>query len=345
MAERFSLHLYFSFQSPKDNLPKDNLVDMINFEQVEKEITSIAGLQVWPEVDTILAEHKESVPSAWQLPAYSCYAVGEDETAAAPAVAAMGCLQKSIIFIDDILDDEPDGLYQQMGVGRTANLSMALHAASLLLLDRCNVAVERRDIAKQTLSQLAMQTSVGQEMDVQNIEDESDYWRVVQGKSVPFYAEGFRLGAQLWGTTDEQVDVLGEIGGLFGEIIQIHDDLEDAFAVPAKPDWERQQNNLLILYGISAEYPQRSRFLELAQGASELSNLQEAQQILIQSGAVSYAIYQAVVRENRVHELLQQAQLPRPEPITELFTRHRTPLVHFLQDVGVEAPSELFAMR
>lgn len=332
--------LLHSLTTNNEPIPK-----MINVEEVEKELLSVSDLQTWSEAEGLLAEHTQNIPAAWQLPAYSCYAVGEDEKVTIPAVAAMGCLQKSIIYVDDVLDNEPDALYRTMGAGRVANFAMGLQAVSVLLLNRCPVAVERRAAAQQTLARLALQTAAGQELDVQNIQDEAAYWRLVQRKSVPYYAEGFRLGAQLGGATRSQEKLLAELGGLFGEIIQIHDDLEDAFAVPAKPDWQRRQNNLLILYGVTAESPQRTRFLELVQSVADESCLHEAQQLLVQSGALSYAVYQAAVRERQAHDLLQRAELPRPAPpLVELFTRHRTPMIRFLEDAGVEAPESLFAM-
>ncbi len=52
------------------------------------------------------------------------------------------------------------------------------------------------------------------------------------------------------------------LGVRFGEIIQIMDDLDDAFQSPAKPDWQRQDNNLAILYAKTADHPAQAQFLD-----------------------------------------------------------------------------------
>jgi geranylgeranyl pyrophosphate synthase len=261
-----------------------------------------------------------------------------------PAVAALGCVQKSIILVDDMLDGEAEALYIQMGTGRAANFALVLQAAAFALLDQCSVPVARRQLAQQTLARLALQTAAGQELDVQDVLNEDAYWRVVRAKSAPFYAEALRMGAQLTGSDTATENAFSQIGGIFGEVIQIHDDLEDAFAVPAKPDWTRQQNNLLILYGTVADYAERDRFVALCAKAADEVHLREAQQLLLQSGAVSYAVYQAMQREQQAQALLEQIAPPDPTPITELFVRHRTPFIHFLKEVGVDSPETLFAI-
>ena len=60
--------------------------------------------------------------------------MGADDAIALPAVAAIACLQISIILVDDILDDDPRGAYHRLGAGRAANLGLAFQAAALKLL-------------------------------------------------------------------------------------------------------------------------------------------------------------------------------------------------------------------
>lgn len=313
-------------------------------EQIHDLINSETGLQYWPETDLLLADYAERIPTSWRLPGYVCAALGQPWEAVTPAVAGLGCVQKSIIVVDDMLDMETDALYTKMGHGRAANFALALQAAGLRLVEQCSVPSARRLLAQQTLISLALQTAKGQEMDVQDISGEEAYWRLVRAKSAPYYAEAFRMGAQLAGADASVAETLACVGTLFGEIIQIHDDLEDAFAVPAKPDWERQQNNLLILYGTTVDHPERDRFIQLCMEIEKGDNLQEAQQLLVQSGAVSYGIYQALHREQQAQRLLEEVAPPNPEPITELFLRYRAPFTQFLQEIGVDSPETYFAM-
>jgi len=59
------------------------------------------------------------------------------------------------------------------------------------------------------------------------------------------------------------VAALTKVGALVGETQQLHDDLDDALAVPAQPDWRRPRNNLLTLYALTVDHPERERFIEL----------------------------------------------------------------------------------
>ena len=67
---------------------------------------------------------------------------------------------------------------------------------------------------------------------------------------------------------------------LIGEIIQIEDDIEDAYAVPANADWRQGRNNLLLLDGRTAEHARREQFLAPPGNVGPAENLDEAQRIL-----------------------------------------------------------------
>ena len=62
-----------------------------------------------------------------------------------------------------------------------------------------------------------MKTTCGQELDIWNPAEEASVGRVVEHKSAPFYGCALHLGR------------------LYGEMIQIHDYLNDTMALPASP--------------------------------------------------------------------------------------------------------------
>ena len=88
-----------------------------------------------------------------------------------------------------------------------------------------------------SLAHLALATALGQHLDVQHLEGEANYWKVVRAKSTPFYGAALHVGALLGNATPEVAEGMRDLGVLLGEIIQIHDDLLDAFHTPANPDW------------------------------------------------------------------------------------------------------------
>ncbi len=251
-------------------------------------------------------------------------------------MASILCLQKSIILVDDILDDDPTGRHITMGSGRSANLALALQAASIKLIEQCDVSAERRRAALLALNQMALDTAVGQELDVQNLTGEENYWRVIRAKSTPFYGTALMIGALLAGVSQDKARTIYGIGVLFGENIQIYDDLEDAFQVPANPDWLQGRNNLLLLYGSTANYDERDRFAELRSRAHEPDCLHEAQEILVRSGAVAYCFYQILARERQARQLLDQLDVPEPQHIWQIFVEQRQLLEELAAQTGVK---------
>ncbi len=166
----------------------------------------------------------------------------------------------------------------------------------------------------------------------------------MQAKSTPFYGAAFQLGA-IFGNADQDIQGgLYQFGSLIGEIIQIDDDLEDALQKPANPDWKKGANNLLIIFALSANYEKQHRFRELLGDVAQndAGALEEAQHILIQSGAVSFAAYHLISRYRSAQKLLQDLTLPYPDPIGDILDSYENNLVQLLSSSGAEvSPSIL----
>ncbi len=284
----------------------------VNSEQIISMVLSLPEMAAWPEVADLFAVDGDQPRLDWQLPVLACRAVGGREEQALPAVGAIACAKLSCMLVDDILDDDPQGLFHQMGSGRTANLALGLLAAAFALIDRSPIGSDRKGAVMASLSTMALGGAAGQEMDAQNLPGEENYWKVVRTKGSPFYAASLEMGALLGGADPSLAKGLYDVGTLFGEMVQIYDDLEDAFQVPASPDWLQGRGNLLILYGITADHPQRERFVHLRSRAGDADSLQEAQRILVACGAVSYCIYHLTQRYQACRDLLQRLELVDP---------------------------------
>lgn len=271
--------------------------------------------QAWPEIQGSFKRYASNKPREWNLPILACEAVGGRLEQAAPAVAAIACAQISIILIDDLLDDDPRGLHQTLGVGAAANLAAAFQAMALEVIgaeDGLSDPVARL-AAYRSLNQMLLTTAFGQHLDIQNPADEAAYWRVAETKSSPLFGAALHLGALAGGASIEIAEKLKQLGGLYGEVIQIHDDLNDVMAVPASPDWVLGRTPLPILFAQTVDHPKRERFRELRrvlQAAPDPEALAEAQLILIRCGAVSYSIDQIVRRHQTVREMLNHLTLP-----------------------------------
>jgi len=304
-------------------------------------LLAVPEVAAWPEMAGVF-EQTGSMPRLdWSLPLLACRAVGGDASQMTPGAAALACMQISIILVDDLLDNDPRGEHLRSGIGPTANLALAFQAAAFRLVEQAPVSVERRSAVTASLAWLALTTALGQHWDAQNLDGEANYWKVVQAKSTPFYAAALHVGALLGGADPSTAEGLRDFGALIGEGIQIQDDLLDAFQTPANPDWRQGRNNLLLLYAHQARHPARSRFLELLPRIDDPQALQEAQQILIRCGAVSYGAYLLLQRYQTARDRLSQLSLADPAPLLELLTRQTEPLAKLLQTIGAEIPEEL----
>lgn len=312
---------------------------------LQKLVLALPQLAQWPELDTLFPTEDQAVVRLdWQLPGIGCAVVGGDASQVIPAMAAMACLQISIILVDDLLDEEPDGAHHRMGVGRTANLALALQASGHLLIEQCAAPSVNRAAAALSLTRMALDTAAGQDLDVSNLTGEENYWQVVRAKSTPFYGAGLEIGARLGGASEEVAAGLYEIGVIFGEAVQILDDLEDAFAMPANADWMQGRNNLAILYGLTADYPEKEAFLQKKAQADQPESLEQAQRILIQAGAVSYCAYQLLHRHWEARRRIQSLPLQRPDLLQKLLTAQLLPFLNLLERVGAELPETFLSM-
>ena len=313
----------------------------MNNRDIHNHLRTIPGLAAWPEVLEIIPANDMPLRTDWALPMYGLEAAGQETSAALPVAVALACIQISIMLVDDILDDDPRGKHISMGAGRAANLALALQAAAHMAVDSLETSPERRCQVSTCLQEMALATAAGQELDMQPIVGEAGYWRLVSAKSTPFYAAALESGAILGGVSETARHAIRSLGARFGEIIQIMDDLDDAFQSPAKPDWQRQDNNLAILYAKTAVHPAQAQFLALLDHQESPDALATAQQLLINCGAVSYCLYQIIQRFRESMDLLHGAGLPNPAAILALYHLQMRPLAELLRRIGVSLPLEL----
>ena len=291
----------------------------------------------WPEMETILQRAAVTEPRDWKLPVIICQALGKSPEQAIPASAALACAQISIILVDDMLDDDPRGEYHRIGSGRAANLAVAFEAAGVDALLQSGVSTKVRIEAVKSLSQMMNITAFGQELDVQNPADEISYWQVVKNKSAPFYGCAFHLGALYVEASNDVVIEIGRLGELYGEMIQIHDDLNDTMAVPANPDWLQGRKPLPILFAQTVEHPDRGRFMELYRNISDEGDLREAQDILIRCGAVSYCVDQILVRHQAAQTILDKLPLPNKGMIDSVIEAVIAPVHRLFDTLGISS--------
>jgi geranylgeranyl pyrophosphate synthase len=305
------------------------------FEQIINYFLNTPRVDSWEEMRTLFRRIAFRRPDHWLLPVKACEAVGGTPDQAVPAAVAFACSHISIILVDDMLDSDPRGEYQSIGAPVAANLACAFQSAGLTALAQCASETEPKLMALAGLNQMILTTALGQYWDIQLPTDEAAYWRIVRTKSSPFFGAALYTGALLGGASEKNASGLKELGNLYGELIQIHDDLNDTLAVPANPDWIQGRLPLPILFAQTVEHAERARFLELRQEVSDEGALLEAQDILIRCGAVSYCVDQIWRRQQTAQRILAALELPRRDVLDALIEEVIAPVRKLFDSVEV----------
>jgi geranylgeranyl pyrophosphate synthase len=293
----------------------------------------------WPELQDVV--RRAALPNAavWALPRLACEAVGGRASQAVPAVAALACLQISIILIDDLLDADPRGEYHRLGQPAAANLAIGLQAAGLQAVTESEATPATRLAVLGCLNGMMLATALGQHWDTQNPLDEDAYWRLVAAKSSPFFGAALEAGALFGGASPAVGAGLRRLGLLYGELIQIHDDLHDTMAVPAGPDWTQGRSTLPMLFGQLMPHPDQERFIALRQSSADPQALAEAQTILMRCGAVSYCLDELGSRYERAVSVLRELSLAHPAGLESLLETQIRPVKELLRMAAVEDPA------
>ena len=305
------------------------------YSRIIEVFADIPHVKEWKEVQTLFQRVASNRPGHWLLPLKVCEAVGGDQKRALPAVLAVACSHIGIILVDDMLDADPRGEHLRVGEGAAANMASALQSAALTVISSCELAADVKLLALESVNEMFMATSIGQYWDVNSIvADEDIYWKIARAKSSPFFGAAFQIGAVMGGASAEVSSQVRELGRLYGEMIQIHDDVNDSLAVPAKPDWDDGRAPLTILFAQLVDHPQRRRFEELRPHVRDSSKvLEEAQEILIRCGAVSYCIHQLLQRYDLVKGILSGLAIEQRDILGKIFDDVVQPVFSLFQEM------------
>ncbi len=311
--------------------------------ELRQRLKSMDEVRDWPLLVELIDRPvlPDSKP-CWEYVLHGCEAVGGRREEALPGCAAIFCLFYAIHLVDDLLDDDPDGIFHRVGVGTAANVALAFQGIASRVIAESELSPERQKQAQCALGRMTLATAFGQNLDAADPSGEEAYWKVVRHKTPPLFGCALELGALYGGASDEVAERVGSLGGALGEIVQINDDLGDAMARPAKVDWQRRWTNLPILFARTAEHPEREQFVALAVRVAQPEALAEAQEILVRSGAVSYCAYRIVEAYNQAVSEVWAWQLPASESLESLMLAQVEPLKDLLRLVGVESPEDLF---
>lgn len=305
------------------------------FAEVVQDFSVLPGMELWQEAQTLFQQAASRRPNHWLLPVRASEAIGGSKEQAVPAVLAVGCAHVAILLVDDMLDADPRGAYHHLGMPACANLACAFQAAALHAIGQSARIPDTRLAALDSFNTMFLATAFGQllDADAQASSDEATYWRIVHMKSSPFFGAALQVGALAGGGTIQTASLLNQLGCLYGRMIQIHDDMHDCMEIPANPDWVQGRFPLPILFASLVKHPEQQRFLALSRSISEPAALQEAQEILIHCGAISYCADQLLRKHSVAKRILDGMTLRDHRPISSLLDEIIVPVHKLLEAV------------
>jgi geranylgeranyl pyrophosphate synthase len=304
------------------------------YQQVADYMNVLQGFSTWPEMEKIFQKAASGKPKHWILPALACEATGGSVEQAVAGVAAIACSHVSIILIDDMLDDDPRGEHNRIGLPAAANLAAAFQASGLEAVHRSQLALPIKLAVLDRLNDMLRKTAFGQYLDTMNTGDEGAYWQIIQTKSSPFFGAALQIGGLYGGASLEVGQQLYRLGSLYGECIQMHDDLNDSLEMPANPDWTGHRAPLPVLFAQIVDHPDRERFVALRQEIHDPKNLTEAQAILVRCGAVSYCLDRILAKQKEALALLNEIPLANQAVLEKLLEGLVTPVWSLLNTIS-----------
>jgi geranylgeranyl pyrophosphate synthase len=313
----------------------------MDIEDVKRQVTSLPEVADWPAILAIFERQVARPHQVWEWPLRACRAVGGDESVVAGGSAAILCMILSILLVDDMLDQDPRGEHLKIGDAMAANYSFAFQSIAFRVIANTPVDAGRRAAVMDSLAQMALTMAYGQDLDARNLTGEENYWKVTHAKSSSYFGTAMHIGAILGKANPKTVERLRQLGAITGDAVQIHDDIQDAMETPANPDWKQGRNNLLFLYALTADHPDRDRFKTLRSQVDDPDALRAAQQILIKSGAVSYAMYHLSQSYLAARKILKDTPLADPDSLRTVLDEYIVPLIHLLKKLGIAVPPEI----
>ena len=228
---------------------------------------------------------------------------GEVSESSILGAVALELLHNASLMHDDVIDksDERRGI-------STVNKVWDNRVAVLMgdfFLSKCLVASNSTGslAISNILANMVIRLSEGELEQLSNVRShllsESAYFSVISGKTASLFSACMKVGALSVGSTDEQVEQMGQIGELMGLVFQIRDDIfdyfpsNDAVGKPTGHDIMEGKVTLPLLYALqNGPTEQSQKMRDLLLDGKELSEAEISSLVDFakQMGGIEYAL-------------------------------------------------------
>ncbi len=274
-----------------------------------------------------------------ELALRACRAAGGEPQRAFPAAASLYCLHTAIHLVDDIIDGE-ERPFLPLPPGLRANFAMALQSLAVELL--APTPGEVRAELMRAVALAGTRTARGQELDAGGAAGEEDYWKIAESKTPPLFAAALQMGVLSGGADAEVAEGLAEAGTPMGVLVQLGDDLGDVMGEELHPDWERPGDNIVLRFALEADHPERERFRALVGQVADPAAYDEAKEIIVRSGAMSFCVHHMLVAAEEARRVVRSLPLADHAPVLEMIDLLIAPAAELLAELGA-SPDEVLS--
>jgi len=252
------------------------------------------------------------------LPLLVAEAVGADPGGLVPFGAACEMLHNATLVHDDLQDRDrfrrgQETVWHRFGASRAVNLGDAMLYYALLLVQRLEVPIVRREEAARRLLQETLRVIDGQEREALLLGQRwpvlADYTAMVERKTSGLFALPLAGAAALCGQPPEVVEALQEAAQHLGVLFQIQDDLLDLYGDKGREapgnDLREGKRSILVVHALqtapAAEADRLAAILDRDRDATTAAEVAQARRILEQVEAPSFA--RTVIAQRRAQAL------------------------------------------
>ncbi|MEP0857170.1 polyprenyl synthetase family protein [Trichocoleus sp. DQ-U1] len=211
----------------------------------------------WSELETLIDSIlPDPLNPIALLPIATGKAVGGKLDELIHVAAAVVLIDGSLRIIDDCADkDNPDALYESIGVGRSVNYAMALNTIATRELWRSSLS---SDMVKGLLNNYFcsfLQVCQGQDFDInKRINSLPEYQEIVKLKTVAAYEFAAVVGARIACSESNAIALCSNCGAHLGWMTQILDDIEALWFPITENSLEIEKLSFPILLGLTINH-------------------------------------------------------------------------------------------
>jgi geranylgeranyl pyrophosphate synthase len=293
----------------------------------------------WARLQEFFISIINEKPNQIKIPILIAEVFGANNEQRVVVGTCLALIYAAIVALDDLLDEDLRYVTADRSASQLANMSAGLIGLAFQIGEELSPDLSIAKQAHTILSKLIFNVSFGQALDTTNLDSEEAYWRVARLKSGAFFSGAFSLGGVVGEASLKDLERLAFLGEEYGIMLQIHDDLKDALAVPANPDWLNGRFTLPILFAHLVNHPKQERFDQIRSKVNDPDLLREAQEILIRSGALSYGLYQIQEHYRTIQKEIVLLSLQVKSVVEKIFRELIQPVEQLLYDLTSEEMS------